>query len=460
MNRNFERIKQNKYLPIFVYGVIVLLFSLFLTRLLIKMDDGNFLGIFSAPDFTYFGWLKERYMTVGGRTASEFCVAFLLKHNVILWKLVNAGTIIYLAFFWTKLSESFKGEMPLIKRQIICCSALFLMLVSCLNPSVFWLAGSLTYLWPFSAMTMTVSPLLFYILKEKFNWKLLFIAVPAALLGASQEQSAACCTALYVILIIALFVKRLPFKIGLLLPAVPMLIGDCLLLSSPGVALRMEAEASSFEKFADMSFVDKLFCGLSNFFANSYYLSNFLIILFVALLSVLVFDLAANKLKAKRLLISVNVFSCAVCIVLNYAAAALGGGMAHMTVRTAFNGGEFNLGFWLLFCAGCILTAIIAAMLVYLLIKNRRLGLIVATCIAAGFGAAMALSFSSSIFNSGQRAYFFTNMFVITACIVIFSNLKQTKLTNFLYKAAIAYAAGTFLVDCVAFRVAELPIMG
>ena len=460
MKSKFQKIKQNKYLPIFVYGTIILLFSLFLTRLFIKMDDGNFLGIFSAPDFTYFGWLKERYLTWDGRTASEFCFALFLRGDLIWWKLLNAATITYLAVFWTKLSECFNGEISLKKRQILCCCALFLMFVSCLNPSVFWFAGALTYLWTFAAMTMTVAPLLFYVLTENFNWKLLFLAVPAALLGASQEQSAACCTALYVILLVTLFVKKLPFKAGVLLPAVPMLVGDYLLLSSPGAALRMESEAGGFERFTQMTFADKLLCGLSNFFANSYYLSNFLIILFIALLSVLVFEFASNKERAKHLLIAANIFSCVVCIVLNYTVAALGGGLAHMIVRTVFRSGEFTVTFYLLFAAGCVLTLIIAAMLVYLLIKNRKLGLIVLTCIAAGFGAAMVMGFSSSIFNSGQRAYFFTNMFVITACIIIFSNLRQTRLTNFLYKAAIFYASATFAVNCVVFRVAEHPLMG
>ena len=455
-----DRIKQYRYFPIVVFGALMLIFSLFFTRLLIKMDDGNFLGIFSAPDFTYFGWLKERYLTWDGRTASEFCFALFLRHNIIWWKIFNAATIAYIACFWTKLSGCFRGGMPLKERQIFCCGAMFLMLVSCLNPSVFWFAGALTYLWPFSAMTMTVAPLLFYVLEGKLNRKLLLLAVPAALLGASQEQSAACCTALYVILLISLFAKKLPFKVSLLLPAVPMLAGDYLLLSSPGAALRMESELSGFERFAEMSVTDKLFCGLSNFFANSYYLSNFLIILFIALLSALIFDMAENKRKAKGLLIAANAFSCAVCVALNYSAAALGGGLAHMIVRAAFKDGEFTVSFYLLIAFGCALTLLIAAMLAFLLFRNKKIGLPVVLCVAAGFCSAMVLGFSSSIFNSGQRAYFFTNMFVITACVIIFSSLRQTRLTSFLYKVSLFYAAATFAVDCVAFRLAELPLMG
>lgn len=51
---SIDKIKQYRYFPIVVFGALMLIFSLFFTRLLIKMDDGNFLGIFSAPRFHIF----------------------------------------------------------------------------------------------------------------------------------------------------------------------------------------------------------------------------------------------------------------------------------------------------------------------------------------------------------------------------------------------------------------------
>ncbi|MBO5410138.1 MAG: hypothetical protein J6A60_02645, partial [Clostridia bacterium] len=84
----------------------------------------------------------------------------------------------------------------------------------------------------------------------------------------------------------------------------------------------------------------------------------------------------------------------------------------------------------------------------------------VALCLAAGFGCAIMMSFTPSIFASGQRAYFFTNMFVITACCALFASVRKSKTADFLYKAAVFYASATFVINCFAFRLAEHPLMG
>ncbi len=456
MNK-FNNLKQKEYFPVSVFAFVNLLFSLTLTRQLIKMDDGNFLGIFADPEFTLFAWLKERYLTCGGRTASEFCTAVFLGNDFVWWQILNALTIAWIALFLYRLSKSFCGEMSLKNRQIFCMSGIFLMLVSCLNPAVFWPAGSFTFLWTFSAMTIVLSPLMFYILEEKFDNRLIFPSFISALLSCSQEQTAACTTSFFVIFIIILFVKKMKFKWQILLPVLPMAVGDYLLLSAPGRELRMAEELKNFERFADMNLFEKLFMGLSSFYANSFYLSNFLIIIFVALLSLLVFE---KNEKAKKLLIAINVFVAVAVTAVNYPVSVLGGGLAHMVVRNCFKSGEFTLPFYILFASGTAVLAIIITMATYLLIKDTRTGLSVALCLAAGFAAALVMGFSSSIFNSGQRVYFVTNMLVISACVILFSSVKMTKLSEIVFKSSTVYAIITFVVDCFAFRIIELPLMG
>ncbi len=457
MNKIYN-LKQKEYFPLGIYAVVNLLFSLTLTRQLIKMDDGNFLGIFASDDFTLFGWLKERYITCGGRTASEFCTAVFLGDGFTFWQILNALTIVWIAAFLYRLSKAFGGEMSLKSRQIFCLSGIFLMLVSCLNPAVFWPAGSFTFLWTFSAMAMTLSPLVFYILEGKCDNRLILPSVISALLACSQEQTAACTTAFFMILMIILFVKKMKFKWQLSVSVLPMAVGDFLLLSSPGRELRMAEELKNFKLFADMNIFEKLFMGLSNFYANSFYLSNFLIIIFVALLSLFVYE-KSNK-KIEKLLIAANVFVATAVTAVNYPVSLLGGGLAHISVRNCFKSGEFTLPFYILFAAGTLILAIIIVMAVYALVKDKKAGLSAALCLAAGFFSAMVMGFSSSIFNSGQRVYFVTNMLVIAACVILFSSVRKTKASNAALKASVIYAATTFVVDCIAFRIIELPFMG
>ena len=107
-----------KYLTPFVFFLIILIFHLVFTRLLIKTDDGHFSGIVNAPDFTYSGWLTERYNTVSGRTIGEFLLVFFLRNNLIFWKLANSLMMTYPVYFWCKLSETFKGGFTSDEKQV------------------------------------------------------------------------------------------------------------------------------------------------------------------------------------------------------------------------------------------------------------------------------------------------------------------------------------------------------
>ncbi len=141
-NKTLAFIKDNS--PLIFFSAMIMFFSLFFTRYFIKMDDGNFMGIVSSTDFTYLGWLTERYNTLSGRTVGEFLMSFFLKQNIVFWQVLNALLIIYIVVFWYRLALSFKGGFTNKDKQIFVCCGIFLMFVMCLNPSVFWFAGSFT----------------------------------------------------------------------------------------------------------------------------------------------------------------------------------------------------------------------------------------------------------------------------------------------------------------------------
>lgn len=72
----------------------------------------------------------------------------------------------------------------------------------CLNPSVFWFAGSFTFLVPFTALLITVTPLTFEVFGGRVNPMAYVAAAIASVVAASQEQSCAAVLALQVILLI------------------------------------------------------------------------------------------------------------------------------------------------------------------------------------------------------------------------------------------------------------------
>ncbi len=449
--------KTKEFSPFIIFTVLITAFSLFYTRYFIKMDDGNFLGIVSSPDFTYAGWLTERYQTLSGRTVGEFLMSFFIRQDLIFWQIINALIIVYISSFIYRLARCFSGGFDDKDKQIFCCCGIFLMLISCLNPSVFWFAGSFTYLWPFAGILLTISPLLFYILNGKFNNIEFIISIFSSFIATMQEQSAAICSALYLILIALTIIKH-SFKIRTLIPFIIVLITDIHLFNSPGAHNRMELSITeSFPRFAEFGILDKIFCGFSVFSANTYFLSNFLLLLFVALLSVKIYSLTN---KNKKLLIILNAFAAFTCIVVNYVSAIIDKGLAHMIFRKCIIKNEYTFCFYLLISLSIILTIIIAFLVVKLLLLDNKIGLIVAVSSAAAICSLIVLGFSSSIFLSGQRIAFFSNMLIVTSCAVIFSSLPKNKTTKSLYTSAVIYASLTFIIDCFAFKLFELPLMG
>lgn len=79
------------------------------TRLILKTDDGHFLGILHRNGFTVTSWLHERYTTVSGRIVGEWLMINFLRLPLIFWKLFIAALIIYIMYFLCRLSDFF-GE--------------------------------------------------------------------------------------------------------------------------------------------------------------------------------------------------------------------------------------------------------------------------------------------------------------------------------------------------------------
>ena len=451
------------------YSIVITAFVFILNRLFFKMDDGNFLGIALNPEFTYFDFLKERYNTVSGRTTGEFLVMFFLRNNQMLYKLSHSALLIYIAWFWSRISDCFAnaGNLSKQKRHTFACFGLFLMFVSCLNPAVFWYAGSFSYLWPFAGVLITIYPILFYVLEGNVSKKSICASLLFAPLATAQEQSCAALIFLYIVLIGVLLFSDRDFKFRLVLPLIPAILCTVWLFSAPGMQGRTAMEASSgFERYFTMGLPEKLLAGFSVFYANTFYLSFALTILLGALLSFALYQEFKclqpwdKKDSIGRVLIGSNLFIIFNSVVLNAVIAVISRKLPHITVREVFINGESNAYFWILFISSSIALSILLIMAIILFVKNPRLGGFVLLFLAAAFGCGMAMSFSSSIFASGQRVFFYTNAFIITACVVLISTLPNNKHTNKIYNCAATYAAITFIVDVFAFSFIELPLMG
>lgn len=437
-----------------VYGLMIFVFYIFFMRFLVKTDDGNFLGTVFDPDFSRIDFLKERYNALSGRTVGEFLVTVFYRLNPVIFKIISSLMVIYIGWFYCEISDYFSKDDDGKRRYIFCCSSMFLMLVSTLNPAVFWFAGAFTYLWPFTGILLCISAPVFYIIKDKISPVMYVISFIFSALAAAQEQSAAAVIACYIVLLVFACLKKKKLNAFIFLPLIPASVCSYFLFTSPGAHRRGVLEAGNgFERFESMNVFEKLFCGYSVFIAHSVFLSFFLI-------CILAFLLIYTVVENKKFRIALYGFVVFVTTVINAVTAIKNHGIAHMIVRKAFIKGDITAGIWLLIGFGSALIIMILALTVKLIINNKDVGLPVALCLAAGFCCAMVMGFSSSIFASGQRVFFFTEMFIAAACVILYSPLEKNKFTSGIFASSLFYALGTYLVNCFAFTFFETPLMG
>lgn len=439
------------------FSAIISIFFLFFTRLMIKTDDGNFLGITAIENYNIFQFLEYRYKNISPRSVGEFLLMFFINHNIILWTLISVFLILYTVWFWIKLSTFFTYDKNSNKVKIFCCSGMFLMIISCLNPSVFWYSGSFSYLWPFAFMIITLSPYIFYLLGDKLNTKLIIISFFSSIIATSQEQSAACTICLYLITVIFLIYKK-KFKLVLITPLVPILTTIYFMVTCPGIKKRILMESQNgFKGFSEFNIIEKLSCGLCVYFANCFYLSIILILVFIGLLSLVVYQ-KNNKLKLTLIILNsfiifaTTIFNITICIVKK--------SMPHITIRESILTGNISIYTKLYFIFGVIISFIITYLILKLIKFDTRTGIIILLLFLASMCCALVMGFSSSIFNSGQRVYFYSNMFIITCCVILFAQAKETKLRNFIFKSSVIYSSLSFIINFVAFKFIEHPLMG
>lgn len=102
--------KKRKYTPFQIFCMAITLFYIVFTRLIVKTDDGHFLGIMSEKGFNLPDWLRMRYETISGRVVCEFLTMSFLKTDLTVWKICAALMWIAVVYFIMKLLRSFSEK--------------------------------------------------------------------------------------------------------------------------------------------------------------------------------------------------------------------------------------------------------------------------------------------------------------------------------------------------------------
>jgi len=448
--------KRETLLPVAVFGFFTVLFMLVCTRLQLKTDDGNFLGMLLNPGFSYAEFLKYRYHFVSGRTVNEFLTMFFFGRHIVWWQLANSAALIYIVFFLARLIAYVPAGITNANRAVFASMSVYFIFCLSLNSNAFWFSGSFPYLWTMSAMLFTLSPSVFSLLGVKIR----LIRLPFTLLGAviasSQEQSCALAVTFQVILSAALLAKQKRRGLVSAVSLVPMLVNVWSILNSPGAAERMRfEEAANYPGFSQLSVFTKLAGGFVNLVSHQVFFAHMLSVILLVFLSAAVY----NRYKKRWLaypLIAVNIIGVCLSFPFNLLY-VLQSKSSFYSLNTFFTRGAFDAAATAVLVLSSAVVLACAVLSAALLRKKDFFSTAVFLCVMAAYAGAMIISFSPTIYASGQRVFFFTDILLLAACCILYPCVASAKTVIWLRNAAYGYAVCNYGLNVIVFAVAELP---
>ena len=449
--------RSKKLSPFAFFCIAITAFYLIFTRLVIKTDDGHFLAIMSENGFDLIEWLKLRFETWSGRMTCEFLTMKFLSVPLIFWKITASLTWIFIVWFIIKLISAFGVRDRSSKIFAVCIP--FTVFIGCLNSGAFWFTGSMFYLFPFGAMIAVELPAVFELLNIQYRRiPFIILSAVAGLLACSQEQTAALTVGFYSVLMICLAIgKRLkPYHF---VPVPFAAFSTYLLFSAPGMAERMKLETGKFGRFADMNIVEKLFCGLSNYFAFGFMMSAVVFGLLIVL-TVIKLNSLYNSKAVKALSYSLSAFSVLSFVGGNALSLAVNGSISDKAFEKMFSSGETN-AVNIIIIAVCLVTLLlIVSALIMIMRKQFKVGFSSLLCYVAGVCSAVVVGFSSSVYVSGQRIFFFSELLTLIACAILFSSAEKDRKTEAVGNIAAVISSAMYLTNCFVWFFLEIPIMG
>ena len=308
-------------------------------------------------------------------------------------------------------------------------------------------------------MLYTLSPLVALLFGQKVRWRCLPLWCLAAVLAASQEQSCALTLTFFLLLLAALWMREKHFRPIFLLQLLILAAETAWVLLSPGGSARTADEAAAaYPNFPQLSLLQKLCGGLVNLLAHQFFYIQLIAILLLAFLSIATLQLAPKK-WLKILLAALNGIQFFLCVPFNLLLAATRGGFQWL--NAAFTGRAFDRAACLALALGFLCLLADLALSLFLWFKRRdatHAGVLL--CILAAYASAMTISFSPTIYSSGQRVFFYTDILLLAAIGLLYCTLPQTKAVRRLRMGAYVYAGVNFTLDVILFTLLELPWLG
>ena len=367
----------------------------------IFQDDWVFMNALNDQNMAQY--LAGRWNTWSSRLVIESVLA-VLTHSIWAFRVLDSLAMVLLAYSLCRLAgcEERPGMMML-------AACLVTTIPFAILRSTGWMATSLNYYWPLACTAGALIPLADALWRRKTSRIWQVAAVLLAIYGANQEQTSAVIAGGSLVFGAALYIRDKAVSPAI---AAVFFIGALQLvmhLTCPGNAIRAEQSVAvvNLRDYAQFSLVDKLSIGLTGTTALMIYTYNPMLLCCGALVGATI-TARRRGVAAHLLVLTASPFVLrAFLAYFTQKMSSLAGvnslflSMYSYALRLGPEGigelGRMIMMFMTIFVLGLM------ALALYLSIGHRPLSAAAVMIFAIGFAARMALSFSPTVVESGER---------------------------------------------------------
>lgn len=230
------------------FPFLILFLAMIILHRYINMVSDDIWFAKVTQTYSFNSYIAMRYATWTGRVSVESILYYIFKNNASIWRIVNPIIITLFTFSISRIivgrNVLSKGENHIINWFI--CLGWFYISKEILNDSVFWITGSINYLWTITAMIIALIPYRDAIAKEyngKFNIMYLILSIFAS---SGQEQASLIMLAFSLIISVHLIIRDKKINKYLIIQTFFIILGSLVLFLAPGNVARTHSEINTW----------------------------------------------------------------------------------------------------------------------------------------------------------------------------------------------------------------------
>lgn len=416
------------YLPFILFFIVSLLIMF-----KVEVHSGDDL-IFTEAFRNYggaFNWVKSYINIWSGRVIPHFILIVLLNKNLIIWKILNSIVLTMLSISIFSLIDNRNIKSSDTNKVIlgsIICGCILLLPASVFTSGITWITGSVTYLWSTTFAIIAIIPFKRLLTGEKIGKVCVILSIMSSLYASNVEQPAAVMTAFSaLILVYAIIKKNENIKIYHFFMIIIMIVFTLISLGVPGNSVRFDAELLLwYPNFNMLSIIDKLFMGISNTLNHIFNRISILMLILTLLLMIITmkkFDEKIVQVTSSIPFLYQLLKLCSVEFLFNY---SKGDKLINEGI-VEYIGNIFG-----------IFVLIIIVYLLFLIFDTFEESITPILLFMASICSSLSISISPTIFASGNRVFFVTDILILICIYFLFYELikkyyKNIKLNNNLF---------------------------